>query len=622
MGDIGTHAGITEYVVAQLQKFVKSIPQADYTYLELGNFLTDVCQFRDPPAFHKAREPARRQAQDQAGTFSGPVGVDAWVNGMFGVAAPGPRHGWLPEFLRLLAYGLTHQVFDPDGLTLLGAGLDALGQQRSPLMPKHPIDSAEVDRVMEERFTQYFPHEHVDFPPIPEGAEPRHREESMFKRDRSGLIKYLEDDIKYVSEELSKLEKEWFEAKVKGLTEQQRRDFLARLGHLLHAVEDYFFHSNFEEIRQLQFVRRRLRRLDLTTPGGKATLIKSLLAGTGLDDASVHLRRLMFRRLRYPVYTSRGLSAEASEDGSEILITGGFGQAEVWHTLGGALEAIEDSIERHKNRLGPRDPRNSKLILVRMLFSADARRDLARGSDDDLAKARDEHATQLTDGRYPPAIESLRKEHLLSERAAVRLTEAFALDRQREEEYKYLPGPGGVLLSMLRLMQIERDESARQTRMLDATAQSIAIERSANDASAENVGTHSLLSKDSPDKDPFRAEAVALASYASAGVATALLRRIESNAPITQGVNWDAVLHFYLRFPKHPSWNWEEELVAILRRDRSRFKQPDVGALKDQAKFPLLGPNNDPQRLFQRRTGVQREALEAFYRHLERPAPS
>jgi len=622
MGDIGTHAGITEYVVAQLRKFVKSssIPEVDYTYLELGNFLTDVCQFRDPPAFHRAREPARRQAQDQAGAFGGPVGVDEWVNGMFGVASPGPRHGWLPEFLRLLAYGLTHQVFDPDGLTLLGAGLDALGRERSPLMPKHPIDAAEVDRVMEERFTQYFPHEHVDFPPMRD--EPRHREEPMFKRDRSGLIRYLEDDLLYVSEELSQLEKEWFEARVKGLTEQQRRDFLARLGHLLHAVEDYFFHSNFEEIRQLQFVRRRLRRLDLTTPAGQATLTKSLLGGTGLDETSVHLRRIMFRRLRYPVYTSKGLSVEDSQDGSDILFTGGFGQAEVWHTLGGALEAIEDSIDRHADRLGEHDPRKSNLILIRMLFSADARRELVHADDKSLAKTRDEHATQLTEGRYPPAIERLRHQHLLSEHAAVRLTEAFALDRQREEQYKYLPGPGGVLLSMLRLMQSERDDSARQTRSLDATAQSITIERSANDASAENVGTHSLLSKDSPDKDPFRAEAVALASYASAGVATALLRRIESTAPITQGVNWDAVLHFYLRFPKHPSWNWEEELVAILRRDGSRFKQPDVGTLKDQAKFPLLGPKNDPQRLFQRRTGVQRAALEASYRYLERPAPA
>lgn len=58
MGDIGTHAEISNFVIDQVRRAVPDtdIPRADYSFLELGNFLTDVSQFRDPPAYHRARE--------------------------------------------------------------------------------------------------------------------------------------------------------------------------------------------------------------------------------------------------------------------------------------------------------------------------------------------------------------------------------------------------------------------------------------------------------------------------------------------------------------------------------------------------------------------------------------
>jgi hypothetical protein len=623
MGDIGTHAQITAYVVKQLQAAdPKAIPEADYTYVELGNFLTDVSQFRDPPAFHGVREAARQEARLQAGAVSGPVGVDAWADGMFGVATKGAKHGWLPEFLSLLAHGLTHQVFDEDGASLLAKGAQAVGKKVSSVVPKHPLSAAEVARVLAERFSQYYPHEHVDFPPMRDNEKQHHRDQPMFRRDKSGLITYLEGDLLALSEELSQLEEAWVKGKAVGLNDTQRRDFLLRLGHCLHAVEDFYFHSNFAELRQLQFVRRKLRRVDLTTPAGKAFLVENLLAGTRLDATSLHLRRLMFRRLRYPVFNGKELSLESSEDGTDILFTGGFGKTDVWHTLGGALEAIEESTDRYASALGELDPRLSHLVLIRLLFSETARRELVHGGDTARAELRDQHAKQVVSDEYPKAIKRLGDAKLLSTQAAARLEEAFKLDRSREEEFKFLPGPGGVFISMLALMQIERDESARQSRNFDGNSQATTIERSANDSSQENVGTHSLLSKDSSDKEPFRLDAVAFASHASAGVATALARRLGSAVPVTQGVDWDSVLHFYLRFPSHPSAHWEEELVAMLRRDGDSFEQPAVGQIKDRPTFPLLGPDKGAEKLAKRRTGTTQRDLEAFYAKFESDPPS
>jgi hypothetical protein len=110
MGDIASHGLITRHVVEQMKKVAAPglIPDDDYAYVELGNFITDVEQFRDPVAFHKARELVREQAKGVAGMGAGIAGVDSWANEMFGVASGGARHGRVPEFLRVLAYGLTH----------------------------------------------------------------------------------------------------------------------------------------------------------------------------------------------------------------------------------------------------------------------------------------------------------------------------------------------------------------------------------------------------------------------------------------------------------------------------------------------------------------------------------
>jgi hypothetical protein len=66
----------------------------------------------------------------------------------------------------------------------------------------------------------------------------------------SDLLVYLEDDLRYLSEQLTWLEASWRKALVRRhdpMSARERQHALVTLGHILHAVEDYFFHTNLPE---------------------------------------------------------------------------------------------------------------------------------------------------------------------------------------------------------------------------------------------------------------------------------------------------------------------------------------------------------------------------------------
>jgi hypothetical protein len=60
------------------------IPEADHAFLELGNLLTDVSQFRDPPASHRARKEALEKAANKAAEIVGSPTVGGWVVAILG----------------------------------------------------------------------------------------------------------------------------------------------------------------------------------------------------------------------------------------------------------------------------------------------------------------------------------------------------------------------------------------------------------------------------------------------------------------------------------------------------------------------------------------------------------
>lgn len=618
MGDISTHAEITEHVASEAAASIPptAIPVDDYTYVELGNFLTDVSQFRDPVAFHAARDKARARALAQSYGLSDTFGGKEWVKDVFGQHS-GPVHGALPEMFRMLMQAFAHELFDDDGLPRLGGALGLLpGGARPALIPAHGIPPARVDTVLAAHYTQYYPHEHLDFPPTRDLVH--HRTVRIFTRQTRGLIGYLEWFLQYISEELSKLESEWVTARAGPFPADRRQDFLVRLGHLLHPIEDYFFHSNLLELWQWADVRSSHPSAVPTVPADLRTLVDDSLRGTHLSPSSVRYRRRFHRRIRYPVYdTQTALSPTTSDDGTALIFTGGFGPTDVWHTLGGALEAIETKIALLPPRL---DPRTTPLVLIRLLLSQTARRDMVtRNSSDALWH---QHRTQLQAGDYRTAVASWVSSGLLCPHAGAELDRAFAHDltvSNRHSGWRFdFPGPGSVLVLMLDEMQRERDAAHGAETRLDTSSTSMYDLASTNGCSFEAVGTHSLMSKDSRDKEPMRPEAVAFAKHASASIAKLLLDRVYSTTPITEGLDWDTLLRFYVRgAPTTPtSGPWESELLQGVHAGGT-FSQPHVTGVSQQPSYGLLGPTRDPAKLAARRSGHTKDDLEAYYRTFE-----
>jgi hypothetical protein len=115
------------------------------------------------------------------------------------------------------------------------------------------------------RFTQYYPHEHMDRYPIEPCARGKFsskeaRETRTPKGRGTGgplsphLYRYLVDDIQIAAGLLAEVDLYWakrmFTANPAWSSDAdlEWNEYLSKLGHALHAVEDYFVHSNFLEL--------------------------------------------------------------------------------------------------------------------------------------------------------------------------------------------------------------------------------------------------------------------------------------------------------------------------------------------------------------------------------------
>lgn len=618
MGDIGTHADIGRFVIDQAGKIPgNTIPVADYAFLELGNFLTDVSQFRDPAAYHRARE----QARSTAGFGGMVLGSDDWVTEVFGRKAE-PRHGALPQMLRLLMCATTHLIFDADALPNAGDLVAAVTSKGPSILLAHGIPPQDVEQVLQTNYTQYFPHEHLDATPLPPGKVPSLQNQPGFGVGQRTLLDYLDRDLLSLSEQLSWLEGSWRATQARGdMTPIRRQYGLATLGHILHAIEDYFFHSNLPEA--YAWAGARSDKLQ-TAPGqepSRAALLPAALSRAGLDPASTPLRRLLNRRLRFPAYQgSDKLSKTESKDATAFIYTGGFGETDVWHTLGGALEALEDQLrllEQLPDKYAKYDPRKTSLVLFKMLLSQSARAEMvAKGSLDDQ---RAQHLKQLLGGEYHKKIEGIATNTPVCKHTIDALRAAFNLDREVSEKYAgriaTFPGPGAVLITMMNAMETERKASADAKAKLDSNATSVDGLATDNGCSAENIGTHTLMSKDATSKEPLRAAAVALAKHASASIAVRFLSSVtQPAAAANAGLDWDAELRSFVRGVT--PGGWETDLLTAL--SQPNFHQPDVGSLQHQpAQAASLGPANDPNRLAARRGLATTHDLETYYKSLE-----
>lgn len=660
MGEILRHAEIfrnTHRLAGPLR------PAEKFTYLELGNFLTDVSQFRDPFAHLSAKHNVWRAASEEdplsyipiLGIFLNDIALDAldvdvWVDDMLGQAEPADkRYGLLAAYFEQVVLAITHLIF-ADDIPLKQAARMFLPEDLAAL---EPLPAAEVTRVFRWAFTQYYPHEHLDFPPYPPDPEQRKRH-ALYQRRGTGLIAYLEVDIQYIAEGLSRLEAEWKQKAKLPPEHPERVDVLVKLGHLLHAVEDYFYHSNYVELNLWNDLRRtrpsreteadfkrwfaenaltRYRVYSGYDPGYNASAL-----GDETHPGFTRWRRKLMRRLRMTEYGKRGgVSKEGSISGLEMIYTGGFEANDMFHTMAGALEGLEALFHRYdenanwipaelRQKLKLRDSRvlsESELALIRALFNAEHR---TRMVED--AKFKKEqvalHKQQLQDGIYPKGIRMFFEKGLINAAGRDALLAAFDIDQKLEDYGSLTPGIGGFLINFLTLAQKALNESRRKSYQLDRRDMgkpgegAVLDERSDNGASGETVGTHTLLAKDTPKSQPLYEDANALAKFASLAAATILMNSVNDLPDPNIGQDWEAILRHYLRFPRALPGMWEQQ---VLEHVRNTGENPRFDQIADAPRYPplTLTPGGRMEAL---RAGKKRQELEALYIALEKKADS
>jgi hypothetical protein len=247
MGDISRHRDIflftRESVSPQLLNGAR-LAAGDLTYLELGNYLTDVSQFRDPVTYIFAKQRVWRErviptARDKAmaarvigalagaaalgaaqylkgltsgkaadaiegagiglatlggilavlptDTYADIVGADEWIDGLFGT--PLDRTPLVPGAKTQRDdkhYGYLGQFFKfcIEGVTQLLFAQDVPKRVGGEWGSITPIPDDRVKEVYDEFFTQYYPHEHTDQPPYVWDASKRPAKPAMYGPSR------------------------------------------------------------------------------------------------------------------------------------------------------------------------------------------------------------------------------------------------------------------------------------------------------------------------------------------------------------------------------------------------------------------------------------------------------
>jgi hypothetical protein len=347
------------------------VPAGDLTYLELGNYLTDVSQFRDPVSYIFAKrkvwqEKVLPQAEGTkdlirgltllaghaaasallvagrpknaalAGALgalpallvsndllAGLVGIDDWIDRMLGkpierVQGDARRrtdeeYGYLGQFFQHFIEGITHLLFASDAAHKVPGQWAEIDR----------IPSESISTVYKESFTQYYPHEHTDQPPYVWDASERpkypkwygtsRRQRTLTNRD-GGIMNVVDKDyVQYLAEGLTKLEAEWRRFKPADL--EARRKALVRLGRILHGIEDWFFHSNVVELIRLRGFTPAQRDVETSEVFVQRFVRDELKKESGFATAThperVGLQRRLYRRLRFPVY-ERGTRANSA----------------------------------------------------------------------------------------------------------------------------------------------------------------------------------------------------------------------------------------------------------------------------------------------------------------------
>jgi hypothetical protein len=540
MGDVQTHAEIARSVVPLL-----GTPEAPI--FEVGNWLTDVSQFRDPFA-HIGGKP--RIYIEMLNHFAGIprfanlgdvfLGMDDYLDELCGVAGTGrvigtrpgadpakdrPDDGMLARWFRAILVLIT---CNPERLAplKLQPGLTTFSK-------------AELKAVFDARFTQYFPHEHVDFPPFPPNLPQRGtREPSTVTADGQAgspvrqLHDYTEKQLVYLGDLLTRIERDW--AHPTGVDPARRRELVAEFGHASHAIEDWFFHSNFVETCW--------KIAHPADPAPHAVLPPAPpedVENLGPAPTENTFQRRYHRRLRSPRF--KGSSDTLDPDASDpvaLLFTGSYGSNDLFFSLIDALGHVIGT------RPTVTDLHTEILLQLHLALF---------GTEQEQEKALKDWLDLCTSGKLVTAARVAVAAHKIEQFEADAIIEISQIEKHLAETYSVIGlGVLGLVQQMFAKGRATVKTSLERGAEIDVDpAHQVADDRSDNGSPGENLGSHSLLCKDSVRKEPLREATLRLARYTATYVARTMASRMPANNPTNpdQFVDWLELLRYFITHP-------------------------------------------------------------------------
>jgi hypothetical protein len=583
MGDTKSHEEVYKLAVRPLLSSVLPRGNNDAIFFELGNFLTDVSQFRDPFAFFCAKSAAWKAKKGNIfimNIFMKMAGAHNYLDELLGT--PQNPWGYLAQWFEQMMFAAVVEHFRK-----LGVAPEELQEIFFPRQGSQKY------------FTQYFPHEHLDFPPWPFGDAYGDRTKSTIARhicqgsaSHGGsqprkLLKYLEEQIVFISELLTGIEKDW-----SGLVRdrnagrntapdpKQLHKILIQFGHACHVVEDFYFHSNFIDLAWLNLLRGKR-----SEPGEADFWV--WFHENGFPD--YRQRRVFFRRLRAPLAGQKKneLSRTDSELSKEVL-TGGFGDKDVFHTFYDLLEGLP---QEFTNIIQLCRQYSKPFWLLEYITIESKRRELVSGGDKKCNEVLKKHRQQLDQGEIEAVVTAaanpaVNKLHPLS---AAAIKKACELDKKLGDRYPSpagvaKSGVGGFLIVLSSMMQKEHDASEQVSAGLDKNRKVFDIPTS-NGASAETIGSHSLLAKDSLRKKPLHDEALSTARFVSAYIVKLMLHQVYQN-PDKKVLDWQHILHHFICHPDEAQNAWyKRAILAEAARNECQKKYLDPQVERDKAEL-------------------------------------
>ncbi len=416
------------------------------------------------------------------------------------------------------------------------------------------------------------------------GTDKKGKTDDKEKTSGRKVLKYLDEQIVYVAELLTVIEQEWTKLVRQGDSADNKRArnrLLTRYGHASHAAEDFYFHSNFIEIAW--------SRLNRPLPS---------------FESDTQSQRIFYRRKRAPAAEKGSMSTTKSFEAGSIC-TGAFGSEDINHTLMDAIENLADDMDKLPTQFqGP----------LSNLTDESKRRKLRDKGE--RGKFLDEYRKNAKNA--DTWIEASVAAGKLHRKSADALKEAFKIDNRVFDAYggilfkvpETIRSPFAFLVELLVLADIAHEQSEAQSAALNKK-KLIEDARTVNGASAENIGCHSLLAKDSPKKKPLRRPAINVGTRLATYIAELMVRQVNrgktaaakfddgtkkqskhkalNTLDSTPGIDWLHLLQHFCCHPDDSEHKWYEKALDDKKAPTHYIVRPaDRATIAKRVKEPKM----------------------------------